>query len=156
MQGCTLNVCTKNRLDSWPYDGRGLDLLSISPGINGSTIHAVRDQCGDAVAKALVDKFGGRLLAIPRKPPATGRLAKAFDAATLQRLCSALGGETIVVPIGHRSAIRRMRRRAEKMLLNGRSASDIARRVGCCLRTVYAIKAEMRAAGELPKAGDAE
>ncbi len=123
--------------------------MAFSPGINGSTIHVVREYCGEVVAKRLVDLFGGRLLAIPRKPPIKGRLADAFDAPALHRLCTALGGETIVVPIGHRSAMRRVRRRAERMILQGRTASDIARRAGCCLRTVYTIKAEMRAAGEL-------
>lgn len=123
--------------------------MAISPGINGSTIQAVREHCGAEIARELIDRFGGRLLFIPSKTPSRGRLAEAFGTAALQQLCSALGGETIVVPIGRHSAIRKMRRRVERMIREGQSASDIARRAGCCRRTVYSIKAEMRAANEL-------
>jgi len=129
--------------------------LALSQAINETPIHVIREYCGDVVVRRLVDVFGGRLLAIPRKPPTKGRLADALDATALHRLCTALGGERIVVPIGHRSAMRRMRRSAEKMILQGRTASDIARRAGCCLRTVYTIKAELRAAGGLPPEGEA-
>jgi len=129
--------------------------LAISPGINGSTIQAVRDHCGTDIANRLVDHFGGRLLAVPHKPPRRGRLATVFGPAELQTLCSAMGGEAIVVPIGRRSVLRRMRRRVERMIRAGRSASDTAHRAGCCIRTVYAIKAEMRAAGELEPKGPA-
>ena len=129
--------------------------MATSPVITGSTIQAVRDHCGADIANRLVDHFGGRLLAVPHKPPRRGRLATVLDPADLQRLCTAVGGEAIVVPIGPRSALRRMRRRVERMVRAGRSASDTAHRAGCCIRTVYVIKAEMRAAGELKPGGQA-
>lgn len=125
--------------------------MKASPNINGTTINVVRDHCGPQVAGLLIDKFGGSIVFIPHKPSPTSRLAKAFDPDDLRRLCAALGGEKIVVPIGRHSALRKMRDRVEKLLLEGRSASDIARTAECCIRTVYGIKAEMRASGELPR-----
>lgn len=127
--------------------------MALSPGINGSTIQTVRELCGAEIAARLVDNFGGLKLYIPHSPPKTGRLTSALDSAALESLCLNLGGEIVVVPIGRRSAARRTRQRVENMLRDGKSSSHIARRAGCCIRTVFGIKAEMRSAGELPPRG---
>lgn len=126
--------------------------MKISPCEGSVTIQFVRDLCGASVANQVVDHFGGRVLFIPKKPSANSRLARALEADALTALCTALGGETIVVPIGRNSALRQMRGRVEKLLLDGRSISDIANGAGCSRRTVYRLKAEMRDAGELPQA----
>ncbi len=116
----------------------------------------MRELCGSEIAARLIAHFSGLALYIPHNPPHRGRLADAFDSGTLKSLCQALGGEMVVVPIGQRSATRRTRQRIENMLRDGKSSSHIARRAGCCIRTVFAVKAEMRAAGDLPPRGHAK
>lgn len=152
-KGARLHPCNRaapiDTFDSLQSSGERV-LLTLYSAINDLTIHHVRNVCGAAVASALIDRCGGRRLYIPHTPSTTGQLAEAMDLPALERLCAALGGRTVVVPIGRRSGIRRTRLRVEKMLRAGRSASFIASRAGCCQRTVYSIKAEMRAAGDLP------
>lgn len=126
------------------------------PGINGTTIGEVRKRCGPDIAARLVDQFGGRVVFIPQAPPReAGRLKAALGEDALATLCAAVGGQTLVVPIGRNSALRRMRNQVEELLslTPPLSVSEVAQRAGCCRRTVYGIKAEMRAAGELPEVG---
>lgn len=114
-----------------------------------SALGAIRRHCGDAVAERLIEAFAGLKIFIPLKPVHTSKLAEHFDGETLKRLSDAAGGESFVVPIGSRSALGQMRARVRTMLLSGKPANQIVQAAGCSVRTVFAVKAAMRDAGEL-------
>lgn len=122
--------------------------------IDDRAIDSVRRECGAEVLDRLIHHYGGRRIFIPTKAATTARLAKHFDQPTLEKLCAAVGGDSILIPLGPRSASQRARIRVQELTLQGCSANDTAREAGCSLRTVFNVRAEMREAGALPQ-GDA-
>lgn len=150
-----LKGCTANRYRRPAFHRtNGRDFLATSPSINGTTtIQSVIDRCGAEIASQIIDHFGGQILYIAKKPRGGSGLLKALDPADVQKLCKALGGETLLVPVGRNSAIRKMRQSVERMVREGLSTSEIARRAGCCRRTVYVVRSEMRASGEIQTEG---
>lgn len=133
-------------------DPRQLDLYrrQPDPGIaaldhssDRLTIDRIAAVIGREATIALMVKFGGTRLYIPRRPreiEPTSSIVFAIGWDLAQKLGDAFGGESIVVPL-HKSRAARRRDRAEIIRLHreGITVASIARQVGCSERHVYNV-----------------
>ena len=85
---------------------------------------ALVDTIGEPVAEVLMRVYPGCELYVPMIP--TNRLCNAITAEAAHILCQAAGGERIIVPRNHASAIAERNRRIAEASARGKSANELA------------------------------
>lgn len=99
-----------------------------------------------ATALRFAAAYGGRYLHLPAKPRADHSVARAFGEPVLAWLIARYGEvERIVVPMGPSAADSRLAATIRRLVAEGRTANDIAGRVGLHVRTVHAWKRRLAA-----------
>lgn len=110
-----------------------LDDLPYNP-----TLGAIEMLIGAEYAALISMELGGRRVHIPKRSGAHSVLAVCVGLDNAQKISQIYGGMHFDVPVG-------LGKKAEVMKLTneGWSAADIARRVRCSIRYVYAIRDAM-------------
>lgn len=110
------------------------------------------DRLGQDRADRVIERAGGRRLAIPNDlshPRTTDRLKRLFGEELAIALVLHFGGSLIYVPRAKQGTAKLST--VVRLTREGKSAGQIARRLQCSDRTIYARRAEARAAGLLPQ-----
>lgn len=98
---------------------------------------------GRAAALRLAADFGGTEVYVPREVDAGHPLAKSLGLAAARKLVECFGHGRLLVPLGPFATGARRRQAIVRMLAERRPAREIARRLGCHIRTVYYVKDEI-------------
>ena len=106
------------------------------------SIEHVRRLCGAEVADELCTRAGGRRVYVPRGRIAESALGQIIGERAVSKLAAAFGGESIDVPTMRHLVI-------QKLCLAGKSAGQVASEALCSRRTVFKVKAQLRAEGKL-------
>lgn len=114
----------------------------------------IADICSDAAALALVEKFAGQRLCIPRRMTPTHEIAEAIGYPLAKQVADGFCGEKITVPRHLTPSPRRMK--VLELAREGLRVRDIAARAECTEMRVYQILAAERArTGRDPRRGPA-
>ncbi|MDE2577927.1 MAG: hypothetical protein KGL46_03895 [Hyphomicrobiales bacterium] len=114
----------------------------------------VCEHCGQDVARALIDNFGGMRLYVPMQWSADHALNTMGEAAA-RKLIEHFSGEKIDVPrfLGFRAAGRRRARLVRRLAKQGLTKNEIARQADCTARWVSKIVADEDSPKD-PRQGD--
>lgn len=100
-----------------------------------ATLDRLAEHVGADAARALAGIYGGTRLYVPHAPR-PGPLLDLLGVLLLARLTYAFGGETLDVPSLPTVSPAERARRVATLSGEGRSAREIARTLGCSMRTV--------------------
>lgn len=111
--------------------------LELLPGV----LREVAEEAGLPAALRLAHAFGGTEIWIPEKLTAGHRLIEALGREAAEKVVQMFGSGHLLVPLGPLADGRAKRREIMRMIEDGRTAADIARRLRCHVRTVYRARA---------------
>ncbi|MAI62434.1 MAG: hypothetical protein CBB87_08160 [Micavibrio sp. TMED27] len=117
-----------------------LDRLSENPSLKSIALLV-----GEASAKQLSVDFGGVPIYIPQNPGKQSPLSISVGLDNAQKIAQIYGGMEFTVPlkIGKREKIKQLNE-------IGKSASEIAREVGCSISHVHRVRAELVDERQIP------
>lgn len=101
-----------------------------------SDIERIAQEVSPEAAEKVMRAFGGASLYIPRVPGPHHKLSIAVGHVDAKKIARLIGPGTIQVPTGARARIDRQGAEIEALVRAGRPQSEIARRLGCSVRTV--------------------
>ena len=114
------------------------------------------DRLGADRAALVIERAGGRRLVLPADLShyrTTDRLKRLVGTQLATLLVLHFGGQSIYVPRGGKGGTAKLAT-VVRLTNEGKSASNIARKLGCSDRTVYARRAKARELGLLPEHAD--
>lgn len=98
-------------------------------------------------AEALVAAFGGADIYVPQRISPDHPLARAVGTAAARAIAALLGAGHLHVPLGIRACERARAAQILALSREGQSAREIARAVGCDVRTVFNWRARVKRSG---------
>lgn len=108
------------------------------PGVLGE----YAEVAGRAAAYRFAADFGGTEVYVPLEIGAAHPLARSLGLAAARKLVECFGHGRLLVPLGPFATGARRRQAIVKMLDERKPVREIARRLGCHIRTVYLVKEE--------------
>jgi len=109
-----------------------------------SILAVVAKAGGPEAARKLQEAAGGTEIYIPKRAAPDHWLVSLIGEAAFAAVLAELGHGDIGVPTGRADAWRRRRQRIAELDAQGKSATEIARAVGCDERTVRRVRSEAR------------
>jgi hypothetical protein len=111
----------------------------------------IAEVAGLEAALAIAGECGGTQVYIPRRAADDHWLVEACGRTAADAICrhyAGTGGMRLRVPLGPTGSIAQIRARADRMIREGRSTTEVARAVGYTTRGVEKRKARARARGD--------
>lgn len=116
---------------------------------------------GRDAANTVARECGGRRIGLPAAsrlaPSHPLAMALGFETAfrILDEIVPASGGlAPVTVPLAAWSNAERRRSETMALLLDGKTAREVAAAIGCHIRTVYRVSGYLKATGRLPRKAD--
>lgn len=108
----------------------------------------IAEVAGLEAALKLARARGGTEVHIPARPKPGHWLIEAVGDDAAKKLCAHFavrrGGVTLMLPLGPTGSIAELRRKADRMIAEGRPNAEIARAVGYTTRAIERRKARLR------------
>ena len=114
-----------------------------------SFVKFVDEQFGPSVALDIQAHFGGAMLYIPRHPQPRHKLCRVIGVERVATIVGLFGDGVVEISLGQTGAAAIRRARMARLCPAGRSASQVARELGCTTRAVFKARARLRGEGRL-------
>jgi hypothetical protein len=109
-----------------------------------SFLEVVTRLCGADAAARLCQELGGSRVKLPAEPRPYHRITLVLGLKGARRVVAEFGHGNVDVPLGQTAIHHQRRASAEAMTREGKSAAEIARALGCSVRSVSRYRARVR------------